>query len=156
MSKATAKKVAAKTAVVTKAKKTPAKVEAKQAATPSETTQAILKLARKVGGTATVVKTTQGTIRVYLDATPVLRITGVSKDAPSVMLRPRLRSNPLVPETATKVSEQFKAATGLVYKDNFEPNPQNKASFFFVGDAKQLLGNLSIALPKILRASKAS
>jgi hypothetical protein len=134
----------------------PAKKVTRVSLEPSKTTQAIVALAKKVGGTATVVKHAAGTIRVYLDATPVLRITGLSKDEPSVMLRPRLRSNPLVPETAEKLSDKFKAATGLVYKGFFEPNPQNKASFFYAGDGKLLLGKLAIALPKILRANKAS
>lgn len=118
---------------------------------PSEGTLQIVKLAKKLAS-ATSTPVEKGKIIVSVGDRPIMKITGVGKDIPTVSLRPFLAFNPLIKDEDKNKSEalRFKIATGLKMK--FWNHPKQSCSFTYVGPEKLLTKKLRLALPKLRRA----
>lgn len=95
-------------------------------------TLSIVKLAKREAG-ATAKQTTPGVMRVYIGDTPILKLTGLSNDTPTVRIRPKLRG------------ADFKETTGLVQKGSWK---QTGSTFEYTGDGSALAKKLSIFLKR--------
>jgi hypothetical protein len=133
-----------------KVKKSIKKSKKVEVTEPSEGTLQIVKLAKKLASATS--ETRKGKIIVSVGDRPIMKITGVGKDIPTVSLRPFLAFNPLIKDEDKSKSEalRFKLATGL--KAKFWNHPKQSCSFTYTGPEKLLTKKLKIALPKLRRA----
>jgi hypothetical protein len=106
-------------------KKTKATIELLE---PSDATNTILSIAKRAGAVAK--QTTRGCIRVKINDTPILRITGITKDVPNVEIKPKLRT---VVADGKRPPAEFTDATGLKILKNWESR-FNGSNYLYTGE----------------------
>ena len=157
--KSKATKVATKEVSTKKVKKATKQVERENIATSdfSKTVTTILALTKKIKnakGETLPAKTEQtkpGVVRVYLEDKPILRITGLTQDLPTVYIRPKLR----ISTDGKEAREEFTKRTGIT-NPHWKRVGGGSGAYFYDGEKSEaMLAGVAKYLtraPKIVNA----
>jgi hypothetical protein len=104
------------------------------AADYSKTTNTLLSAVKKIGGKTE--QTTPGTIRAYLEDSPILRITGLTREMPTVYIRPKLRTS----ENGKEALESFREKTGITKTAKlWKRVGGGSGAFFYTGEKPEAM-----------------